>query len=134
MVLPLFPCPKERLELGPHRTVAFAGRIFEPRLVHDSYATTRVLDQASLLQRARGNRYAGAVHAEHHRQEFMGQWKRLCQRAVVGDQQPATTALLQRMQPIAGGSLHELASGKTDALVHYIEERIVLFHLTPQGI
>ena len=129
-----FRCPEESLQFGLHSTVAFAGRIFEPRLVRDSHASTRVLDQAGLLQRARGNRYAGTLNAEHHRQEFLGQRKRLCQRAVVGDQQPETTALLQTMQPIAGSNLHDLASGKTDALMHRIKERIVLFHLTAKDI
>ncbi len=62
-----FRCRKEPLQFFPDSTVAFACRIVEPRLVRDSYATTRVPNQVGLLQETRGNRYAGALNAQHHR-------------------------------------------------------------------
>jgi len=66
---------KQLVELRPHHAIALAGGVFEPRPIDDGHLTVSVFYQSRLLQGVGCCRYAGALAAEQHCQELMGNWE-----------------------------------------------------------
>ena len=82
-----------------HDAIAFAGCVFEPRPIDNGYLTVPVLYQSGLLKGAGCDRYTGALNAEHHCQEFMGQQESVGARAIMSNEQPSATAFFEIMKP-----------------------------------
>src|SRR5271166_6545664 len=82
---------------------------FEAGAVNNRHAASVVVNESGLPQDARGERDTGTLHAQHQGEEFMPQRERVRSRAVMGNQQPATAALLERVQPVTRSCLSDLA-------------------------
>src|SRR3954471_24411732 len=93
--------PKKPFVVLANDAVASTGGTLESRPVDNRDAAVGVRDEASLLQYARGDRHARAPHAEHQRQELVGQRELVGADAIVRHQQPARAPLFDRMGAVA---------------------------------
>jgi len=67
-----------------------------------------VLNESASLQIPQNNSHAGAPDAKHLREELVRNFKLITFDAIVRHQEPAATAFLDRVMPIAGGQLCQL--------------------------
>ena len=85
--------------------VALASGRFEACAIGDRDLTATVMDQPGAMEFSEGRRDPGAPNAEHRRHEFVRHRHVIRSDAVAGHQQPAGAALLDRVEPVAGGGL-----------------------------
>jgi hypothetical protein len=88
--------------------IAFAGTFLEFFPVEDSYGAAGVFDRLFSLENAGSETDAWAVSPEHGRQEIMGDAEQAIVDPVLHDQQPASEALFNPVEPVAGGRLSGL--------------------------
>lgn len=67
---------EELVEFNLHVVITFADCVFETGPVRNRYLTTSILYEPGLLEEVRRDRYASALNAKHHCEEFLG--KREC--------------------------------------------------------
>ena len=95
------------VEIFAHRRVAFAGRSFQALSIDDGDAAVYVTNEPGFLERAGNDRHRRPAGAKHHRKKFMAQLELVTVDAIMRHQQPATAALLHRMQRDTPGRLHD---------------------------
>lgn len=97
-----------------YNAVAFASGRFEAYPIEDRDAPPCATNKTCPLKNAGCNRYAGALNAQHCREEFLR--KRKCVRAgaIMGNQEPSTIALPEGMKPVASRGLRELIARDMD--------------------
>ena len=117
-----------------HPFVAFAGCRFEPLSIRDRNAASAIVYQAGLLQVVGPDRYAGALNAEYHREEFVSEQKGIGSRAIVRDQKPAAAALQKRVQTVAGCGLRELGDDRLDEPLQQLPERLAFSHFSAEDV
>ena len=88
--------------------VALACGRLQARPVEDGNAAPAVADEPGLLEDASDGVDARPAHAQHLREEFLGQRKCIRRHAVVGHEQPAGAPLLDCVKAVAGGCLRHL--------------------------
>src|SRR5258706_16334853 len=102
----LVECPLVDREV---RLVAAARRGLEPGTVADPDVAARIADEVAALERARRLRNAHAPHAEHHREELVGDVEGRGMRAIRRHEHPPGEALLDDVEAVAPRRLRELA-------------------------
>ena len=95
-------------ELGLDHAVALARRRLQPGAVENGDVAAGVADQARLLEVMRGRGDALTAHPQHVGDELLGHQQLVRGPAVVGQQEPAAEALLDRVQAVAHGGLRDL--------------------------
>jgi len=101
-ICPVLTRAKQPLHFFAHNCVALAGTHFEPTAVKNVNETAAVSDKPRLLQNARRQIDALALHAEHHRKKFLRERQAVEPDAFVGHQYPTAESLLNRMQAVTG--------------------------------
>jgi hypothetical protein len=88
--------------------VAFAGRLLQARAIEDGDPPTLIPDYSGSLQRLCDAGDIGPLDAEHFGQEFLRQEHFVVADAVMRRQQPARSALLDRVESVARDGLQKL--------------------------
>ena len=121
--------PSRRSNSRLEQAVALAGARPQAMTVEDGDDAAAVADQAGALQAARCRRYAGALHAQHHGEELLGQQELVGLHAVVRHQHPAAAALLQGMEVVARRRLRDLVEQRMGVAQHHHPHRGALRQL-----
>src|ERR1043166_4495967 len=88
--------------------VALARKILEAVAIQYPNVAAMVIDKSILPKAVRRDAHPGAAHAQHARQEFLGQGKGIAYGPVVRHQQPPRQTLVQSVQAITSGGLRYL--------------------------
>ena len=99
---------EEVIELSFDDLVAFASRQFQPFPIEDRHLTVSLMNQFRLLQLPHDDGDAGAISAEHMREEFLRPGKTVHTPTLLRKQKPARETLLHRMKAVANGRLRNL--------------------------
>jgi hypothetical protein len=99
---------QQAVEFTLDDAVAFAGARFEAFTIENLDAATAVMNQAGVMQLARGFRDTFATHTEHIGDQLLGDLKLVRRSTVDLDQQPAAQLLVERVMTIAGRRLRDL--------------------------
>ena len=82
--------------------ICAVGRCFQPIAIGDDDLLSRQTDEPSVLQIVEGDSDARPAHAQHQRQELMGERNLITAEAVIRHEQPSCQAFLQ-----SGGAVGE---------------------------
>src|SRR5262245_3818243 len=96
------------IDLAADRLVAFARARLQPGPIDDLDMAAVIANKLRLLQRISDDRHGRAAHAQHLREELVGQLDVVAFEPVAGLQQPAAQAGFDGVQGIAGGGLLHL--------------------------
>lgn len=97
------------LVLVIHDEIAFASRLLEPGCIEYFHFAAAIPDNAVLLERIGDQADARPLHAEHMRQEFLGQDQVIIVRALAHYRKPAAQAGFDGVEMIANAGLPDLA-------------------------
>ena len=76
------PTINQSLEMRINRPIAFAATVLEALDIENMDATASVVDKSGLLELARYQGHAAALHAQHLREKFLGQRQRVAAQQV----------------------------------------------------
>jgi hypothetical protein len=105
---------------------AFAGGALEPIVVDDLDFAAPVADDALRLHRLGDHPDAGALNAEHLREEFLRQGQMLVARALAHHGQPAAQARFDGVKMIADAGLRDLFDDDVKVLENDVVKRAAL--------
>src|SRR5262249_13555786 len=108
---------EQAVELAADHAVALPPRRLPPAAVEDPGPAALVADPAPPLGAARPLRPRRAAHAQHLRQELLGQRQLVGPHPVVGHQQPAAHALLDGVEVAASRGLADLGEQRQGVLL-----------------
>src|SRR3974390_2379861 len=116
----------------PQRGVALAGFLLQTRRIHDVDAAPALADEAFALQQTCGGRDRGSPRSQHHREEFLGQVKRVAFDSITNHQEPARQSLFGFVQAVTGGKLAKDSSLALHALQNAFVQLLVFVELLLQ--
>ncbi len=123
---------QEPVEFAADNAVTFTCGFFEAPAIENRNLSAPIADQAAPLQRAGDDRDPGTPGAQHFGEELMGDMEFVAFHAIVRHEQPAATALLDRVKSIAGGELRELSEERVGIQVKRLREWSPMPGLSPQ--